>query len=77
MKNGEDIMTERFMVDDAGTLIDMRTRDMFDIVEEVVDLLNELHEENTTIKQTLSNMIATERTHIGKNILIQLQEAIQ
>ena len=40
-------------------------------------LLNELHEENTTIKQTLANMIATERTHIGKNVLIQFKEAIQ
>lgn len=39
-------MSERFMVDDAGTLIDMQTRDMFDIVEEVCPLLNEQHEEN-------------------------------
>ena len=31
---------KRFMVDDAGTLIDMVTRDTFDIVEEVVDILN-------------------------------------
>lgn len=31
---------ERFMTDDAGTLIDMETRDTFDIVEEVVDILN-------------------------------------
>jgi DNA polymerase sigma len=44
-------MTEkRFMVDDAGTLIDMHTRDMFDIVEEVCPLLNELHEQNQYLK---------------------------
>ena len=40
---------KRFMVDDAGTLIDMQTRDMFDIVEEVCPLLNELHEENQVL----------------------------
>lgn len=44
-------MTERFMVDDAGTLIDMHTRDIFDIVEEVCPLLNELHEENQELKR--------------------------
>lgn len=44
---------ERFIVDDAGTLIDMHTRDMFDIVEEVCPLLNELHEENQLLKQAL------------------------
>ena len=38
-------MTERFMVDDAGTLIDMVTGENFDIVEEVVDILN--YYENT------------------------------
>lgn len=42
-------MTEkRFMVDDAGTLIDMVTRETFDIVEEVVDLLN--YYENTCLR---------------------------
>ena len=33
-------VNKRFIVDDAGTLIDMVTRDTFDIVEEVVDILN-------------------------------------
>ena len=33
-------MSERFMIDTAGTLIDMETRDTFDYVSEVVDLLN-------------------------------------
>ena len=37
---------KRFMVDDAGTLIDMHTRDTFDYVSDVCDLLNEQHEEN-------------------------------
>lgn len=42
---------KRFIVDDAGTLIDVQTRDMFDIVEEVCPLLNELHEENMELKE--------------------------
>ena len=49
-------MTERFIVDDAGTLIDMQTRDMFDIVEEVCPLLNELSEENEQLKKQLSKI---------------------
>ena len=42
--------TKRFMVDDCGTLIDMHTRDTFDYVSDVCDLLNELHEENMMLK---------------------------
>lgn len=41
---------KRFMVDDAGTLIDMHTRDTFDYVSDVCGLLNELHEENMMLK---------------------------
>ena len=48
-------MTEkRFMVDDAGTLIDLETREMYDIVEEVCPLLNEQHE---TIKKEEENYL--------------------
>ena len=41
-------MSERFIVDDAGTLIDMVTGENFDIVEEVVDTLN--YYENTCLR---------------------------
>ena len=37
-------MTERFMVDDCGTLIDMESRNTYDYVSDVCGLLNELHE---------------------------------
>ena len=37
---------KRFIVDDAGTLIDTQTRDTYDYVSEVCELLNELHEIN-------------------------------
>ena len=71
-------MTEkRFMVDDAGTLIDMETRNMYELAYEVVDLLNELNDENNHIKQTIKEAYQTERTQIGRNVLKQLMEAIQ
>ena len=35
---------KRFMVDDCGTLIDMHTRDTFDYVSDVCDLLNDFDE---------------------------------
>ena len=44
---------ERWIVDDAGTLIDLQTRDMFDIVEEVCPLLNGLSDENEQLKKEL------------------------
>lgn len=37
-------MSERFIIDDCGTLIDMETRDTYDYVEEVCPVLN-IHEE--------------------------------
>ena len=43
-------------------------------------MLNEgviLAEENEHIKQTIKDMINTERTEIGKSVLKQLYEAIQ
>lgn len=49
--NGDELKmsrNERFMVDDAGTLIDMVTGETYDIVEEVVDTLN--YYENTCLK---------------------------
>ena len=109
-------MTERFMTDDCGTLIDMHTRDTFDYVSDVCNLLNELSEknerlkeynnklmkqpllfdvqtipntmeiieantqlseENEHIKQTIKDMMETERTELGRSVLRQLWEAIQ
>ena len=53
-------MTEKWIVDDAGTLINMVTRNHYDYVEEVVDVLNKLSEENEKLKRQnkhLSNII--------------------
>ncbi len=46
-------MTERFIIDDAGTLIDMSTRNTYDYVSDVCGLLNELHEENQILRHEL------------------------
>jgi DNA-directed RNA polymerase alpha subunit len=47
-------MTEkRFMVDDAGSLIDMEEMKYYDIVEEVCPVLNEQHETITTQKHII------------------------
>jgi len=42
---------KRFMIDDAGTLIDMMTRETYDYVSDVCLVLNELNDENEQLKQ--------------------------
>ena len=58
-------MTERFMVDDCGTLIDMISRDTYDYVSDVCPLLNALVDENEQLKQQIQTI---------KDILINLIE---
>jgi hypothetical protein len=70
-------MTDRFIVDDAGTLIDIETRNTYDYVDEICPILNELDSENKQIKNTINEMYNNERTYIGKSTLKQLLEQIQ
>ena len=42
------------------------------IMDNLCDLLNELYEENTHIKNTIQDMMESERTAIGKSVLKQL-----
>lgn len=70
------IKNKRFMVDDAGTLIDMHTRDMFDIVEEVCPLLNILVDENEELKSKLGYE-KREHTHWKKECLESINEIAQ
>ncbi len=77
-------MTERYIVDDAGTLIDIETRNTYDYVSEICPILNELDSENKALKQQLEsehqmldNAILLERTRMGQNALKQYKEAIQ
>lgn len=51
-------MTEkRFMVDDAGTLIDIQTRNTYDYVSDVCPLLNALNDENEQLKQSNERIV--------------------
>ena len=43
---------ERFMIDDAGTLVDMVTRNTYDYVSEVLPLLNE---QNNAINELINS----------------------
>ena len=45
--------------------------------EEIEELLNELNDENTHIKNTIKEMYNNERTALGRSVLKQLLEAIQ
>ena len=49
-------MTEKWIVDDAGTLINMETRENYDYMEEVVDVLNKLSDENEQLKEALKEL---------------------
>jgi hypothetical protein len=67
-------MTERFICDDAGSLIDMEERKYYDIVEEVCPVLNELHEENKELKSLCKVLI----THIDeKSIAFVIDEDVR
>lgn len=50
-------MTEVWIVDDAGTLINMKTRENYDYMEEVVGVLNKLSEENEQLKRQNEELI--------------------
>ena len=49
-------MTERFMVDNCGTLIDMTNRNTYDYVSDVCELLNEQHEAIQRLKQNIDEL---------------------
>lgn len=78
-------MSDRFIVDDAGTLIDLETRDMFDIVEDVCPVLNKLNFLVEMLKQRNDNqakqldnlytLIEREDWESLKNIIVELKEA--
>lgn len=63
MQGGIRMTAKRFMVDDAGELIDLNNHKFVDYGEECCNLLNELHEENEQCKM----MIATLRNIILEN----------
>ena len=61
-------MTEkRFMIDDAGTLIDMQTRNTYDYVSDVCGLLNELTEEKEQLKHDATVLICSNQEYRKEN----------
>ena len=68
-------MTEnkRFMIDTAGTLIDMVTRDTFDYVSDVVGLLNELSEENEELRTKNNAYIQDVEVYREENTHLKLE----
>ena len=49
-------MIERFIVDDAGTLIDIHTGEHYDYFEEVVDLMNKQETDKLNYKRQLNTL---------------------
>ena len=49
---------KRFIVDDCGTLIDMHTRDTFDYVSDVCDLLNRQHETIQRLNENIDELLS-------------------
>lgn len=54
-------MIERFIVDDAGSLIDMETGNSYDYFEEVVELMNQQETEKIEYKRQYNNLKHTLR----------------
>lgn len=54
--SGDGNMIERFMVDDAGSLIDMDTGKMYDYPEDIVDLLNIINYESVENRRELNTL---------------------
>lgn len=48
---GKNKKTNRFIVDDAGTLIDMVTRETYDYVSDICPVLNQQNNDNETLMQ--------------------------
>ena len=71
----ERMSAERYMVDDAGTLIDKVTRDNFDTVEEVVSIMN--HYASTLEKLVDENESLKERNKRQYNQLNELWNLIE
>lgn len=67
-------MTEnkRFLIDDAGELIDLKNHKFIDYGDECCKLLNELNDENKKLKQDLKEL-SDENEHY-KSIFFELVE---
>lgn len=72
-------MVKRFMLDDAGELIDMSNNKFIGYGEEVCELLNLLNDENEKLKQQLADEFnqSNSVTIVQKNIINDLKKENQ
>ena len=64
---------KRFIIDDAGSLIDMHTRDTFDYVSDVCDLLNEQYETIQQLQHDASILIQANQDYRKENEQLKFQ----
>lgn len=71
-------MTERFIIDDCGTLIDIKTRNTYDYVSEVCPLLNQMNHSIETYKSGNRTIQARmkELSDKNQNIKNRIKEAL-
>lgn len=62
---------------DRNEILNQQICDKNKILLTEIEIGEKLHKENIRIKQTIHDMMETERTELGKSVLKQLYEAIQ
>ena len=62
---------------DRNEILHQQICDKNKILLTEIEIGEKLHDENNRIKQTIHDMMETERTELGKSVLKQLYEAIQ
>ena len=62
---------------DRNEILNQQIYDKNKILLTEIEIGEKLHDENNRIKQTIQDMMETERTELGKSVLKQLYEAIQ
>ena len=62
---------------DRNEILNQQICDKNKILLKEIEINENLHDENNRIKQTIQDMMETERTELGKSVLKQLYEAIQ
>lgn len=70
-------MTEKWIVDDAGTLINMQTRENYDYMEEVVDVLNKLSEENEQLKDFIRKISTNNEIILANGTIYKIDKVIK
>ena len=76
----ERIMSERFMLDDCGELIDLNNHKFVDYGEECCNLLNELHDEKQSVIDWIDKKIEEIKPYnseLCRATLLELKEFLK